>query len=204
MKFFRWMCLIGAGAAWGLAVTAGAADEPMKECPQCRGTASSPCRAGCDHGQRICPGKCLKASVGKWEHLKVEGHHPSELWQSFKTAKGSRAWNQSHLGEVVEMRDGDAVLVGKCPVCGGTTKIKCSACTGAGQVKCLLCDGSGQVAQSVQPVALPGEFPLKDGRVLRGKITLQRGEMLQIRTEDGKTVTIKRSDLADPKAARFR
>jgi hypothetical protein len=204
MKIFQWMRWLGFGAVVGLAGMAGAADEPLKECPQCRGTGSGVCRAGCEHGLRVCPGKCLKASVGKWEHLKVEGHGPNELWQKFTTAKGYRAWNQSHLGEVVEMRNGDAVLVGKCPVCGGTTKIKCSVCAGEGQVKCLLCNGTGQVAQSVQPAVQPGEFALKDGRVLRGKITMQRGEMLQIRTEEGKTVTINRSELADPKAARFR
>jgi hypothetical protein len=134
----------------------------------------------------------------------VEGHDPGELWQKFTTAKGYRAWNQNHLGEVVEMRDGDAFLVGKCQVCGGTTKIKCSVCEGAGQVKCQLCSGTGRVAQSVQPAVQPGEFPLKDGRVLRGKITMQRREMLQIRTEDGKTVTINRNELVDPQSARFR
>lgn len=192
-----WMVLLF--AAWGRA-----ADEPMKECPQCRGAGTGVCRSGCDHGARRCPGKCLKASVGKWEHLKVEGHDPSELWQKFPTATGYRAWNQSHLGEVVEVRNGDAFLMGKCPVCGGTTKVKCTICDGTGAVKCPLCAGSGQVAQSVQPPVVPGEFALKDGRVLRGRITLQRGEMLQIRTEDGKTVTIRRDELADPKAGHFR
>lgn len=192
------------GIVLGLAASTGGADEPMKECPQCHGAGSGSCQARCDHGQRICPGKCLKASVGKWEHMQVEGHAPSELWQKFKTAKGYRAWNQNHLGEVVEVRDGDAFLMGKCPVCGGTTKVKCGACDGTGLTKCRLCNGSGQVAQSVQPAVPPGEFPLKDGRVLRGKITMQRGEMLQIRTEEGKTVMINRNELVDPKAARFR
>jgi hypothetical protein len=204
MEISRWLRWIGVGVLLGCATTIWAADEPMKECPQCHGAGSSACRAGCDHGSRLCPGKCLKPSVGKWEHMQVEGHPPTDLWQKFEGARSGRAWNQTHYGDVIEIRDGAPVLVGKCPVCGGTTKVKCSVCDGTGQVKCLLCAGSGQVAESVQPAVLPGEFVLKDGRTLRGKITLQRGEMLQIRTEDGKTVTIKRADLADPKAARFR
>lgn len=197
----RWVLL---GILLSFAGSAVAADEPMKECPQCHGTGAGACPSGCDKGQRLCPGKCLKASVGRWERMNVPGHAPTELWQRFTTAKGYRAWNQSHLGEVVEMRDGDAVLVGKCPVCAGTTRVKCATCDGTGQANCALCKGAGQVLQSVQPVVMPGEFPLKDGRVLRGKISMQRGEMLQIRTEDGKTVTINRNELVDPNAARFR
>lgn len=196
---------LGLGTGWVLGGVTYAADEPTKECPQCHGAGLGACRAGCDQGFRVCPGKCLKLSVGRWEHLTVAGHAPSELWQKFpKKGGGYTAWNNSHVGEVVEIRDGQPVLAGKCPVCRGAAKVECSVCSGSGRVKCLLCAGTGQVALAVQPVVLPGEFLLKDGRVLRGKITLQRGEMLQIRTEDGKTVTIKRGDLADPKAARFR
>jgi hypothetical protein len=187
-----------AGRAW-------AVDEPTKECPQCQGTGQRACQAACDKGLRNCPGKCLKLSVGRWEHLKVEGHAPTELWQKFPKKKGGySAWNQNHVGEVVEIRDGEPVLAGKCPVCGGAAKIKCSACEGTGQAKCLLCAGTGQVAVSVQPVTLPGEYLLKDGRLLKGKITMQRGEVLMIRTEDGKIHTVQRSELVDPKAGRLR
>jgi hypothetical protein len=71
-------------------------------------------------------------------------------------------------------------------------------------VKCLLCAGTGQVGQSVQRTVSADEIALKDGRVLRGKTTLQRGETLQVRLEEGKTVTLSRGELLDPKAVRFR
>src|SRR4051794_6625242 len=113
MKTSQWIGLLVLMLAVGCLGAAGAEEEPMKECPQCHGAGSTACRSGCDHGMRVCPGKCLKPSVGKWEHLKVEGHDPSELWQTFKTARGTRSWNQHHLGEVIEMHDGDAFNVGK-------------------------------------------------------------------------------------------
>jgi len=197
---------LGFGLALG-GLSAGqlfSAAEPTKECPQCRGSGLQACATKCKEGMRDCPGKCLKLSVGKWEHLTVAGHAPTELWQKFPMKGGYQAWNHTHVGEVVEIRDGVPTLAGKCPVCKGAAKVPCTECDGSGQAKCALCDGAGQVALSVERPVVPGEFPLKDGRVLKGKVMMQRGEILQIKTDDGKTHTIKRSDLVDPKAGQFR
>ncbi|MDB6093631.1 MAG: hypothetical protein JWM32_1193 [Verrucomicrobia bacterium] len=191
LRFF-----LGCVASGFFGLAARAADEVMKECPQCRGSGIVTCKAGCVHGVRDCPGPCLKLTSGTWIHMPVAGHPDSDWWQKFYMEDGRyQAWNQHHLGEVVEMRNGTPTIAGRCAMCKGTTKVPCPGCAGKGEVECPLCRGLGQVATTVHA---PDEIPLKDGRVLRGKIVAQRGEMIQIRTEDGKTQAIRASDLANP------
>ena len=124
---------------------APAATEPTKTCFQCGGAGQTGCPdPKCKKGQVICPGKCMKLSVGLWEHMNVPGHPPTELWQKFRygaNGGGSVAWTQGHVGDVIEMKNGMPVNIGKCPVCGGKTVIKCPTGKGTATVACNLCAG---------------------------------------------------------------
>src|SRR3954469_21288641 len=118
--------------------------EPTKPCFQCSGSGKTRCPvATCKNGEADCPGPCLKLSKGSWIHLDVAGHGPTELWQKFYKADGRNyaAWNQNHIGEVIQIQNGEPVNIGKCTVCGGTTRTKCAVCKGSGEVTCSLCDG---------------------------------------------------------------
>src|SRR4051794_29023957 len=56
--------------------------EGMKVCFNCNGSGHIPCVVPtCDNGIAECPGPCLKLSKGKWEHMQVDGHLDTEIWQ---------------------------------------------------------------------------------------------------------------------------
>ena len=101
-----------------------------KVCFQCGGSDKTVCLTpGCKDGFVDCPGPCLKLSKGAWEHMHVDGHPDTDVWQRFHQVDGtSQFWNQKHVGEVIEMRAGVAINIGKCTVCGGKAKVKCTAC----------------------------------------------------------------------------
>src|SRR4051812_34730797 len=159
-------------------------------CFQCKGTGTLHCAAqGCDHGKLDCPGPCLKAYQGKWEHLEVAGHAPDELWQKFYGSDGKyTAWNQKHLGEVIEIQNGKAVNIGKCRQCGGTAKVNCATCKGAGEIVCPTCNGKKVISANLAAIgaqkarASLKKIQLKDGRTLFGKIEMQFGSKAVVRT----------------------
>ncbi|TAL06535.1 MAG: hypothetical protein EPO07_01735 [Verrucomicrobia bacterium] len=130
----------------------------------------------------------MKASVGKWEKIPTPGHRPDELWQKFPTKDGYKAWTQAHLGEVVEVRNGDAVNIGKCKICGGSSQVSCKTCGGRGLVKCPICDGKTYVPEdwtafdNPRLKDRPSRFKLKDGRELIGRKISAIGSSLRIRT----------------------
>lgn len=66
----------------------------------------------------VCPAPCLKANDPRW--FVKDGRRWITIRYSSK-----RAWNISdyHVGEYVANENGDAVLKGKCPVCGGTGQV---------------------------------------------------------------------------------
>jgi hypothetical protein len=99
-----------------------------KVCVACGGAGTVPCRArDCSGGKLECPGPCLKLSRGEWVHLNVAGHDPNELWQRFPTGNGKyAAWSQGHVGEVIEVQNGQPVNIGRCKICGGTGKVECT------------------------------------------------------------------------------
>src|ERR1051325_1124668 len=117
-------------------------DSDHRQCFACNGRGVARCTSpGCVSGQLECPNPCLKLSRGKWEHMDVPGHSPNELWQKFRDGNGTTAWSQAHVGEVVEVRNGKAVNLGRCPRCAGTTKVKCATCGGKGEGVCEFCEG---------------------------------------------------------------
>jgi hypothetical protein len=152
----------------------------------------------------------LKLSQGVWEHINVEGHRPDELWRRFNNRddNGWQAWNQDHVGEVIEMREGKPVNTGKCGICRGNMRLKCSACDGTSQALCHICDGKRVVPESWTAFNNPKlknpprTIRLKDGRTILGRIEMQIGSRVTIRTEDGNLVEIETRDIASGTPAR--
>ena len=179
-----------------------------KVCFACKGEGTVPCLApGCKDGQVDCPGPCLKLSRA-WIHMDVAGHDPSELWAKFPNQSGLggyQAWNQHHLGEVIVYQNGVAVNIGKCKVCGGTTKVTCSVCKGTGKVTCPICSGKKFIPAAWTPTdnpwfnSQPDLIRLKDGRVVLGRVAVAIGEERTIITRDKQTLHLKASDIL-PKA----
>jgi len=180
-----------------------------KVCFECKGQGTVACRApGCTNGQVDCPEPCLKLSKGAWIHMTVAGHDPSELWQKFPNKNGQggyQTWNQDHVGEVIVYKNGVAVNIGECKVCGGTTKVTCPVCKGTGKQVCEICEGKKFI-----PVAWtltnnpwlnsqPDLIRLKDGRVLLGRVAVAIGDERTIITRDKKTLHVKAPDIL-PKA----
>jgi hypothetical protein len=176
--------------------------EPMRPCFECQGTGKSKCSVPtCVGGQANCPAPCLKPTDGTWVRMNVAGHPATDLWKKFPTRNGSyQAWNQNHSGELVQVKNGEPVNVGKCPTCGGSTKVQCSACKGSGQITCPICDGKKTVPQSWSAFDnpklknRPSRFTLKDGRVIVGRKTAMLGSSVSIKTEK-ETVTVQASDV---------
>jgi uncharacterized Zn finger protein (UPF0148 family) len=188
---------LGAPSGEGTTVTAArpVPAKGMKVCFNCDGAGRSPCfAAGCKRGMVDCPGPCLKLSSGTWQHMHVEGHSDSELWQTFRGIGGTRSWNQGHVGEVIEMQAGSPVNVGKCKTCGGAARVKCSTCAGTGEVGCSICDGQKVVPETWTAFNNPKQknqpkmIRLKDGRTIYGKIQSTMGSTIYVKTESGQEV----------------
>ncbi|HKI69149.1 MAG TPA: hypothetical protein VKA67_06140, partial [Verrucomicrobiae bacterium] len=114
--------------------------EKMQACFQCNGTGMMNCPTCHGTGWVACPGPCLKLSHGNRHHMNVAGHPPTDLWITFHNANHTTtSWNQNHVGNLIELRNGQWTDVGRCPICGGTGKVKCRACDGTGEVKCTIC-----------------------------------------------------------------
>ncbi|HXE42279.1 MAG TPA: hypothetical protein VN516_04570 [Candidatus Baltobacteraceae bacterium] len=133
--------------------------------------------------------------------MDVDNHPATDIWQKFtKGSGGWSAWNQNHVGDVIEYQNGDPVNVGKCKVCSGTGKVKCTLCNGTGEINCPLCDGKKVVPESwtafdnPKMKNHPEHFKLKDGRTIIGKKMMELGDSITIRTETG-NVQVKRGDI---------
>jgi hypothetical protein len=66
-------------------------------------------------------------------------------WRDIPGRGGSASISEGHLGELVEMENGVPTLKGKCPTCGGTTKVNCETCGGASLITCPKCEFLGKV-----------------------------------------------------------
>jgi len=174
--------------------------EKTKPCFNCGGTGKTSCPNGKD-GEMDCPGPCLKLSVGEWVHMDVAGHPPTDLWRKFSKGSGGwSAWNQNHVGDIIEYQNGDPVDVGKCKICGGTGKVKCTLCNGTGEITCPICEGKKVVPEfwtafdNPKMKNRPGHFKLKDGRIIAGKKIITIGNDVNIQTTTG-NVQVKQSDI---------
>jgi hypothetical protein len=184
-------------------VATTAVDKEHQACFMCEAKGIVTCHGvGCVQGKTECPGACMRLSKGKWERMTVAGHSPDELWQKFYTSGGGyQAWSQGHVGEVVVMQGGKPVNIGRCPKCGGATKVACSVCGGKGQVACEFCEGKKVVPASWtvndNPVLnrQPDLIRLKDGRALLGRVASHVGTKYTIRTRDGKMVEVELSEI---------
>jgi len=182
---------------------AAAPDKDHQACFACDGKGTLGCKAGCASGKVECTGPCLKLTRGKWEHMDVAGHPPTDLWQKFPNGQGGyMAWSQAHVGEVIVVRNGKAENIGKCQQCGGTTKMACRVCGGKGQQVCEFCQGTKLVPidwkTNDNPVLnrQPDLIRLKDGRALLGRVATRSGTKYTIKTRDGKLVPIDASEIA--------
>ncbi|MGC3990479.1 MAG: hypothetical protein QM796_12520 [Chthoniobacteraceae bacterium] len=190
--------------------------RPLVPCDLCEGEGTIKCTApGCVDGWVDCPGPCLKLSVGRWEHMDVPGHDPSELWQKFTYAHGYQAWTTAHIGQVIEMRDGIPTNIGPCPICGGKGKVPCKVCQGTGRVICPRCHGTKYIVAKlvvtptpafltqVRPIVASTPAPpnrdeviqLKDGTTIHGEIVIDDGDTLWIRKLNGERIQIARRKL---------
>src|SRR5882724_4138475 len=184
-------------------------DKDHQRCFACEGKGIVACKAGCVAGQAECPGSCLRLSRGKWEHLEVAGHPPTDLWQKFPDGPdGWTAWTQGHVGEVIVVQNGKAANLGKCKQCGGATKIQCSVCGGKGQQVCEYCQGTKLLPIDWKPNdnpvlnRQPDLIRLKDGRALLGRVAMRSGTKYTIKTREGKLVNVDASEIVPKLAGR--
>ena len=161
-------------------------------CFQCGGSGKMKCPTCQGTGNADCPGPCLKLSRAGWKHMQVAGHPDTDVWMTFHNTDSTwTAYNQNHVGDVIKLQDGHWVDSGKCPVCGGSGKVKCRACDGSGQVKCTMCEGEGKIPGSWSAFDnprmkhRPDRFVLKDGRTIVGRKVAMTGDRVTIRTATG-------------------
>jgi hypothetical protein len=177
-----------------------------KNCFNCAGQGTVACRAaGCVAGKVDCPGACIKLNRGNWVQMAVAGHDPNEWWIKFPNASGQggyQAWTRAHVGEAIVYQNGEAVNIGPCKICGGTTRVPCSVCKGAGKVTCEICKGKKFVPQSWTATdnpwlnSQPDLIRFTDGRVILGKIVLTSGNDRTIKTREGKILHVNASEIA--------
>lgn len=120
------------------------------KCPDCDGTGAASCGApGCVHGRVHCPNPdCLELWRGDWEHLQVAGHPDTDLWHRFYLSDGSwSAYNQGHVGHVIQLVNGKWTDMGPCPICHGTGWAECPVCHG--KIPCPTCHGKGTIQKEV-------------------------------------------------------
>jgi hypothetical protein len=175
-----------------------------KVCFACKGEGTVPCWApGCVNGRVDCPGPCLKLSKGVWTHTDIDGNPSDVLWQVFTSADGrwTMAWSEHHLGDVIVMQDGKPTDIGKCKICGGTTKVTCSVCKGTGKVTCPICNGKKFIPVAWTPTDnpwfnnQPDLIRLKDGQVLLGRVAASVGDDRTIVTRDKKILHVNAPDI---------
>ena len=77
----------------------------------------------CPNGTKACPHNCLKREDEGWTSMHVDGHPDTDVWMKFGYEGNWQAYNQGHIGHVIEQVNGKYVDTGVCPICRGTTKV---------------------------------------------------------------------------------
>lgn len=197
-----------------------ATGKPLIDCTTCQGTGLIKCsHTRCKAGKTECDGPCMRLTKGTWVKNASLGKGPDELWQVFPQKGGPQYYSKAHVGEVVEMRDGMAVNIGKCTVCEGTTLMPCKTCKGTASITCTVCKGRKEVPNmraasplaanptrtagatvdsSLPPPPAPQTIRLKNGKTITGNIVITDAKFVLIRTSDGKTTQIFTEDLETP------
>ncbi len=190
--------------------------KPLVECPKCGGTGQVKCTAsGCVDGKVECNGPCIRLTKGRWIKNEKWGHGPDELWIVFDESR-NKAYTKAHVGQVAEMRNGELVNLGLCKICGGTTRMACKVCQRTALVMCLVCQGKKEIpdmkagaptpapatAAAATPAPSAAPLPmetikLKNGKTFTGRIVIKDETTVVIRTADGKSRQLSRSELVE-------
>jgi hypothetical protein len=99
------------------------------------------------------------------------------------------------------IQDGKPTDIGKCKICGGTTKVTCSVCKGTGKVTCPICNGKKFIPVAWTPTdnpwfnSQPDVIRLADGQVILGRLAAEVGDDRTIVTRDKKILHVKASDI---------
>lgn len=80
--------------------------------------------ASCPNGTTECPNSCLKRDAEGWTSMPVDGHPDTDVWMKFVNSDGRwTAYNQNHVGHMIELVNGKYTDTGVCPVCRGKTRV---------------------------------------------------------------------------------
>ncbi|HYO08481.1 MAG TPA: hypothetical protein VER17_05875 [Tepidisphaeraceae bacterium] len=130
----------GAGAAACATCRGSGHDQSrLSACDRCGGAGVTAYCTRCEEGTIDCPRTCLKLTQGRW-YMK-EG----KRWRDFRGRGGTMSISEHHVGELIEMENGNPVPRGACPTCAGTTRVACATCDGAGLIACDKCHFAGTV-----------------------------------------------------------
>ena len=106
-----------------------------KDCPTCHGAETIPCMTSkCDKGKIACPKTHIKLTEGNW-FTKPDG----KKWRKFPGRSGSLEVSEGHVGQIVEIKNGDPQTPIECPLCKGTMTIDDPKCHGSGLIPCNVC-----------------------------------------------------------------
>lgn len=153
-------------------------DAPKVACTKCLQTGFIKCtHYQCALGKVPCDGPCLKPNEGNWSKGK-----DGLLWRRFVYQGGYAEWSEKHYGEVVQMKEGKPVNMGKCEKCKGTLKMNCPLCKGGAKIECPACKGSKSM--------VPDCAECKDGKVVcptcRGNGEKQAAKSGEAKTDEAK------------------
>jgi hypothetical protein len=109
--------------------------QSAAECKTCKGELLIDCKTPkCDQGTMPCPSPCLKLTDGSWK-TKPDG---SKV-RTFRGSGGLQEFTEQNVGELIVVSNGNVENKGKCPTCGGRTKVDCPTCLGYGKNPCATC-----------------------------------------------------------------
>jgi hypothetical protein len=108
-------------------------------CKTCKGELLVPCKSKKEaDGLVPCTNGCLRLGVGSWSKHADDGL----MWCRFNVGGNTTPlFSEHHVGDVivVDFKTHTATDAGKCPICGGTTKVDDPICHGSGKVPCPEC-----------------------------------------------------------------